>query len=100
LIAAEILDENSLYLEAFVEEVEMSRLRIGGTAAIAIDGLPTQQFTGKIIQFGRKAEFSPKYVLSEKERQSMLFKIKIAVNTEDRPVFKLGMPVTIKLPVE
>ncbi len=98
MLAADILDETSLHLEVFVEEVEMSRLRLGGPALIEVDGITGRRFEGTIVYFGRKAEFSPKYILSEKERQSLLYKVKIGLPAENREVFKLSMPVTVILP--
>jgi len=98
MLAADILNDASLYLETFVEEIELGRLRLGGPALIEVDGLPGRSFKGSIINFGRKAEFSPKYILSEKERKSLLYKVKIGLAEESREVFKLGMPVTVTLP--
>ena len=47
-----------------------------------------------ISYFGRKAEFSPKYIVSEKERQALLYQVKVRVD-RDLEVFKVGMPVTV-----
>ncbi|MBN2244237.1 MAG: efflux RND transporter periplasmic adaptor subunit [Candidatus Aminicenantes bacterium] len=92
---ADILDTSSLFVETFVEERELGRMRIGQKVEIFVDGIEGRTFSGEISLFGREAEFSPKYILSEQERQSLLYKVKISING-DNEVFKVGMPVTIQ----
>ncbi len=90
----DILDTDSLYVEVFIEGVEISGLKLNQRAAIIMDGMPGREFSGVVSFFGKKAEFSPKYIISEKERQSLLYRVKVKINEEiDR--FKVGMPVTV-----
>lgn len=96
---ADIIDISSLYIEAFVEHREMSTLMLGQTVQVMVDGYSGQSLTGTISHFGRKAEFSPKYIVSEKERQSLLYQIKITPQG-NRDIYKLGMPVTIFIPAQ
>lgn len=91
---ADILDRSSLFVETFLEEIELSRLRLGQQVDIQVDGMENRSFSGTIIYFGQKAEFSPKYIISEKERRSLLYRVKIRLEQE-LEVFKLGMPVTV-----
>jgi HlyD family secretion protein len=92
---ADILDTSSLFVEIFIEEKEIAGLTLNQKAVIQPDGID-KELTGAISYFGKKAEFSPKYIISEKERQSMLYRVKIKV--EDTPgILKLGMPVTVVL---
>lgn len=91
---ADILDLDSLYVEVFLEEKEVALLKLNDPVQIALDGLPGRSFAGTISYFGRKAEFSPKYILSEKERQALLYQVKIRLG-QDLEAFKIGMPVTV-----
>jgi HlyD family secretion protein len=93
---ADILDWSSLYVETFLEETELSRLELGQSVDILVDGLESRIFSGTIVYFGQKAEFSPKYIISEKERQSLLYRVKVKLE-QDLKVFKLGMPVTVRI---
>ncbi len=93
---ADILDRASLFVETFLEEQELSLLELGQHADILVDGQESRIFGGTIINFGQKAEFSPKYIISEKERRSLLYRIKIRLDG-DLDVFKLGMPVTVRI---
>lgn len=91
---ADILDTSSLYIEVFIEEQEISSLKLGMKVKILIDGIKNKNLSGTISLFGRKAEFSPKYIISEKERKSLLYQVKIKIKGNNA-VFKIGMPVTV-----
>jgi HlyD family secretion protein len=91
---ADVLDLDSLYVETFLEEQEVAGLRLGDKAEVRVEGLPGRTFEGSVFYFGRKAEFSPKYILTEKERAALLYEVKVGLSG-DRSVFKVGMPVTV-----
>ncbi|MCP5046099.1 MAG: HlyD family efflux transporter periplasmic adaptor subunit [bacterium] len=93
---ADILDRAGLYVEIFIEEQEMAALTLNQEVHIRVDGMDTEPLTGVISYFGRKAEFSPKYIVSEKERKSLLYQVKIRAK-DSRGVLKMGMPVTVTL---
>jgi len=90
----DILDLSSLFVDVFIEEKEIAALKLGQRAGIFVDGLEGRSFSGRISSFGRKAEFSPKYILAEKERQALLYQVKVRLD-RDLEVFKIGMPVTV-----
>jgi multidrug resistance efflux pump len=92
--AAEILDTSDLRIDVYVEEAELSRLRLGGRAVLRLDGRDGKEWSGTIIGFGSTAEFSPKFTLTEKERRSLLYKVTLRPES-DPAVFKLGLPVTV-----
>jgi len=89
----DILDMESLYVEIYIEEEEIGHLQLNQPALIHIDGV-TQALDGTIELFGKKAEFSPKYILSEKERKSLLYLVKIRAN-DPQGILKIGLPVTV-----
>jgi len=63
-------------------------------AVIQPDGID-KELTGVISYFGKKQNFL-QYIISEKERQSMLYRVKIKVE-DTLGILKLGMPVTVVL---
>ncbi len=91
---ADILDLSSLFVDVFIEEKEIAALKLGQQAVISVDGMANRTFSGRIAFFGRKAEFSPKYIVAEKERQALLYQVKVGIDS-DLDVFKIGMPVTV-----
>ncbi len=98
---ADIIDRASLYVEIFIEEEEMSTLKLNQSVQIQVDGLANtakngNELSGVISFFGKKAEFSPKYIISEKERKSLLYQVKVRV-VDTAGILKIGMPVTVLL---
>ena len=91
---ADILDLKTLYIEVFIEGEEVSKLKLGDKVQVFLDGI-TRSFDAEVSYFGKKAEFSPKYVVSEKERKSLLYLVKLKIEN-DREFYKVGMPVTVK----
>jgi HlyD family secretion protein len=92
----DILDTSGMYIDIFIEESEIASLALKQKARILIDGLDHKDLFGEIVFFGKKAEFSPKYVISEKERKSLLYRVKIAISG-NYEIYKIGMPVTVIL---
>jgi len=91
---ADILDLSSLFVDVFIEEREIAALKMGQQAVVVVDGMAGRTFSGHITAFGRKAEFSPKYIVAEKERQALLYQVKVRLDG-DLDVFKVGQPVTV-----
>ncbi len=92
----DIYDKDSLYIEVFLEETELGNLKLNQKVKIFIDGIKGKELFGKIIYFGKKAEFSPKYIVSEKERKELLYLVKIKVENH-KEIYKIGMPVTVEI---
>ena len=90
----DILASTGLYAEVFLEEEEVNSLALGDTAKIFIDGVD-QEVNGVVSYFGKKAEFSPKYIISEKERKNLLFQVKVAINPNSAKSVKIGQLVTV-----
>lgn len=92
----DILDTASLFVEVFIEEAEMASLKLNQRADILADGMKEKDaIPGMIGFFGKKAEFSPKYIISEKERKALLYRVKIRID-KGSDALKVGMPVTVK----
>lgn len=91
----DIYDRNSIYIEVFLEEGEIGNLKVNESVKITIDGVE-KNLKGKIFYFGKKAEFSPKYIISEKERKELLYLVKIKP-TNFINFYKIGMPVTVEI---
>ena len=92
----DILDKESMYVEIFIEEKELYAIKIGSQVKIIVDGTDNMDLKGVVSEIGRKAEFSPKYVVSEVERKSLLYKVKIRLSG-NLDIFKIGMPVTVMI---
>ena len=93
--AAEILESDSLRVDVYLEERELSRLRLSDRVVLLSDGEDGKEWPGTIVQFGSTAEFSPKFTVSEKERGALLYKVRIRIDPA-AGALKIGMPVTVR----
>ncbi len=96
---ADLLDKGSVYVEIFVEERELGGIKMKMPAKVIADGEGTRTVNGYISYIGSKAEFSPKYVISEKEREALLYRLKISFE-DKKGILKIGMPVTVIIDIE
>jgi len=86
-----LVDPGSLWLRAYIPEVELGRVRVGQPARITVDAFPDQPFDGRVTEIASEAEFTPRNVQTEKERVNLVFRVKVGVSNSDGRL-KPGMP--------
>ena len=86
-----LVDPKDVWLRAYVPETEMGRLKVGDTATLRVDAFPNRVFTGRLIEIGAEAEFTPRNVQTKKERVNLVFRIKIQIDNPDG-LLKPGLP--------
>jgi HlyD family secretion protein len=93
-----ITDLADAWLNVYVGEPSLGRIRLGQEAEVRTDGGEVR--TGHVSFIASQAEFTPKNVQTQDERVKLVFKVKIALQNEDG-LFKPGMPAEARLaPVE
>ena len=78
------------WLNAYVEEPVLSRIKLGDKVKVRADGR-AQEFTGTITYVSEVAEFTPKNVQTPEERAKLVFRVKVGLDNA-AGVFKPGMP--------
>jgi HlyD family secretion protein len=86
-----LVDPKDVWLRAYVPETEMGRLKVGDTAGIRVDAFPNRIFSGRLIEIGAEAEFTPRNVQTKKERVNQVFRIKIQIDNPES-LLKPGLP--------
>jgi HlyD family secretion protein len=89
-----VTDLPNAWLNAFVAEPDLARLRIGQQAEVTTDD--GQVRTGRVSFVASRAEFTPKNVQTRDERVKLVYRIKVALENGDG-LFKPGMPATARL---
>ncbi|MBA4358638.1 MAG: hypothetical protein C0405_13035 [Desulfovibrio sp.] len=84
-------DLNGVWLEVYLPETDLPKVRLGQEARVFTDAWPGQAFPGRVTYVASKAEFTPKTVQTPKERVTLVFRTKVRV---DNPEHRLrpGMP--------
>jgi HlyD family secretion protein len=79
------------WLRAYVNETDLSRIKLNQTVDVTTDTYPDKVYPGRISFISSEAEFTPKSVQTRDERVKLMYRIKIALeNPEDE--LKPGMP--------
>jgi HlyD family secretion protein len=85
-----------LILRVFISEDQLNQVTLGKTVEVLTDA-PNGEFfitEGKVQWVSSRAEFTPKYIQTRKERVNLVYAVKIRVNNDGR--FKIGMPAEIR----
>jgi HlyD family secretion protein len=80
-----------VYLNIYISEVELARVKVGQEAKVYIDGEPQKAFSGKVTYISSIAEFTPKNVQTKEDRTKLVFGVKIDIPNPDG-ILKPGMP--------
>ena len=86
-----LVDPKDVWLRAYVPETEVGRLKVGDMATLRVDAFPNRVFTGRLIEIGSEAEYTPRNVQTKKERVNLVFRIKIQIDNP-QGILKPGLP--------
>jgi HlyD family secretion protein len=86
----------NVWLKAYIPETELSKVKWGQEVMVTTDLRPQKIYKGKISFISSQAEFTPKQIQTEKERVTLVYRIKIDIPNPDREL-KPGMPADGKI---
>ncbi len=89
-----VTDLPNAWVNAYVTEPELARIRLGQEAQVVTDDGQTRK--GRLSFVASHAEFTPKNVQTKDERVKLVYRIKVTVENADG-LFKPGMPATARL---
>jgi len=84
------------WVRAYVNEVDLGRIRPGMAARVYIDSAPQASIAGRVGYISSVAEFTPKSVQTEDLRTSLVYEVRILVEDPDDRL-RLGMPATVRM---
>jgi HlyD family secretion protein len=84
-------DLDHIWLRAYVAETDLGRIHWGQHASVTTDTFPGKQYDGRISFISSSAEFTPKSVQTNKERVTLVYRIKIEIDNSNHEL-KPGMP--------
>jgi HlyD family secretion protein len=87
---AVLTDIERPWLTVWIDEPNLSRVKLNDTAAVGVDG-SDRVFEGTVSFVSPVAEFTPKNVQTPDERAKLVFRVKIRLDNQ-HGVFKPGMP--------
>ena len=72
-----LLDVTDVYMTVFLPTSEAGRLPIGAEARIIFDAAPQYVVPASVSFVATEAQFTPKYVETQSEREKLMFRVKV-----------------------
>lgn len=93
---ATLADLDHVWLRAYINETDLSRVRLGTRAVVTTDSYPGKKYSGRVSFIASSAEFTPKTVETHAERVTLVYRVKIDI---DNPTHELvpGMPADAEI---
>lgn len=88
----DLVNLDRLYLQVYVPEVEIGKVRRGLPAQVYTDAYPDQPFSSTVRYISSRAEFTPKEVQTKDERVKLIYAVRLYLDAN--PGYRLtpGMP--------
>ena len=86
-----LADLDHLWVRVYVPETDLGKVRWGQVVDVRTDTYPDKIYHGRITFVSSEAEFTPKSVQTEKERVTLVYRVKVDVENPNREL-KPGMP--------
>ncbi|NOY05803.1 MAG: HlyD family efflux transporter periplasmic adaptor subunit [Chlorobi bacterium] len=96
---ADLADLSTMWVKFNIEERDIPYIKLGQEATVQVDGMPDREFKGVVTWISDVAEFTPKTILTEETRTSLVYRAKVTIENTDN-VFKIGMPVELRLELQ
>jgi HlyD family secretion protein len=77
-----VLDPLDVYMTVFLPTQQAARLVVGTDARIVLDGIPDLVIPARVSFVAPRAQFTPKEVETRTEREKLMFRIKVQLDTE------------------
>ncbi len=92
-------DIEHVWLKAYIPETDLSKVKWGQEVLVTTDLRPKKEYRGRISFISSQAEFTPKQIQTEKERVTLVYRIKVDLSNKDREL-KPGMPADGRILLE
>lgn len=86
-----LTDLSTVDLEIFVNETEIGEVKPGQDVEVKVDTFPDKVYRGRVSFIASEAEFTPKFIQTQKERVKLVYLVKVSIPNPEREL-KPGMP--------
>lgn len=91
-----IADLEHPWIYIFIPEDQVNKYKLGDKAKISMDSFPDRKFDGSISRIYEKSEFTPKFIQTQRERVTLVYRVKVAVENPDL-IIKPGIPADVEI---
>lgn len=91
----EVADLSSMEAKIYIPLPELNKIKLGQKVEVLVDGVE-QPFKGNVRWISSESEFTPKTILTQETRTTLVYRVKISI-TDENGQLKIGMPVDVRL---
>jgi HlyD family secretion protein len=91
-----LADIENVWLKGYIPETDLGKIKWGQEVIVTTDLQSQKEYKGKISFISAQAEFTPKNIQTEKERVTLVYRIKVDLPNSAREL-KPGMPADGKI---
>ncbi len=91
-----LADLDHLWARVYVPETDLGKVHWGQAVDVHTDSFPDKTYPGRISFISSEAEFTPKSVQTEKERVTLVYRVKVDLENP-RHELKPGMPADVNI---
>lgn len=85
---------DKLTVTVYLPEDRYGEVSLGDTASLSVDSFPEETFFATVTRIADQAEYTPRNVQTQEERQTTVYAIELTVDNPDSKL-KPGMPVDV-----
>ncbi len=93
-----LADLDHLWVRVYVPETDLGKVHWGQAVNVHTDSFPDKIYPGRVSFISSEAEFTPKSVQTEKERVTLVYRVKVDLENP-RNELKPGMPADVDIKV-
>ncbi|SFG71188.1 HlyD family secretion protein [Desulfotomaculum arcticum] len=90
---ATVANLKDLWIKVYIPTDDLPLIKLGQMVKFTVSGITTE-YNGVIDEIASKGEFTPKTILTKKERTNVVYGVKIKINNSDGTL-KPGMPADV-----
>jgi HlyD family secretion protein len=77
-----MLDISYVYMDIYLPTLESGKIKVGTDARILLDAYPNAPIPAKVSFIASQAQFTPKTVETQSEREKLMFRIRVRIDPE------------------
>jgi HlyD family secretion protein len=90
-----VADTKHPYADVFVPQEDLQNVRLSSPARVMVDA-SSQSFAGRVEDIGRRTEFTPRYLFSERERSQLVVRVRIRIDDREEALHA-GVPAFVTM---
>jgi HlyD family secretion protein len=87
-----LLDARYLYMDIYLPTAAAGRVRVGQEGRILLDAYPMQAIAAKVTFVSPRAQFTPKMVETQMERDKLMFRVRVRIDPDRLEGIASGTP--------